>query len=225
MKRETAQRHSLKLIAIFFAVSLWFYVLNSEPIQIERRLTINYILPKGFTIASLSEKEVSLKIKGSKAFIQNIFSNKEKINVDLNPYFLSSGKKFKVKFYTSDINVPFGVEILDISPKEMNIELDRLVLMEIPIKLQYIGDVPIGRKVKEVSIEPQNLMISGPIEILKTISRLETAPVNLAMFNKDEGNFIVSLTELDSRLKFEENSKVKVKYRTQLLTSKRSGVK
>ncbi len=225
MKRETAQRHSLKLIAVFFAVSLWFYVLNSEPIQIERKLNINYILPKGFTIASLSEKEVSLKIKGSKAFIQNIFSNKEKLNVDLNPYFLSSGKKFKVKFYTSDINVPFGVEVLDISPKEMNIELDRLVMMEIPVKLQYIGDVPANRKVKDVSIEPQNLMISGPIEILRSVSRLETAPVNLAMFNKDEGNFTVSLSELDSRLKFEENSKVKVKYRTQLLTSKRTGVK
>ena len=222
MKRETAQRHSLKIIAIFFAVSLWFYVLNSEPVQIERKLTINYIVPKGYSIASLSEKEVTLKVKGSKAFIQNIFSNKEKLNVDLNPYFISSGKSFKVKFYASDVNVPFGVEILDISPKETGIELDRTVLMELPIKVQYIGDAPRDRKIKEVSIEPQNVMISGPVEIVKSISRLETAPVNLAMFNKDEGTAPVSLSDLDPRLKFEEVPKLKLNYKTQLLNPKHS---
>lgn len=222
MKRETAQRHSMKIIAIFFAVSLWFYVLNSEPIQIERKLTINYIIPKGFAIASLTEKEVTLKIKGSKAFIQNIFSNKEKLNVDLNPYFVSSGKSFKVKFYASDVSVPFGVEILDISPKETSIELDRKVMMEMPIKVLYIGDAPKDRKIKEVFIEPKNITISGPIEILKTVSRIETAPVNLALFNKDEGSTTVSLGDLDPRLKFEESPRVKLIYKTQLLNSKRT---
>lgn len=222
MKRETAQRHSLKIIAIFFAVSLWFYVLNSEPVQIEKKLTINYIVPKGYTIASLNESEVTLKVKGSKAFIQNIFSNKEKMNIDLNPYFLSSGKSFKVKFYATDINVPFGVEVIDISPKETIIDLDRMVTMEMPIKVQYIGDAPKDRKIKEVLIDPKSIRISGPVEILKSVSRLETAPVNLALFNSDEGSTTVSLADVDPRLKFEEPPKVKLKYKTQLLNLKRS---
>jgi len=221
MKRETAQRHSLKIIAIFFAVSLWFYVLNSEPVQIEKKLTINYITPKGYMVASLAEKEVTLKIKGSKAFIQNIFTNKEKLNVDLNPYFVSSGKNFKVKFYVSDVSVPFGVEVLDVSPKETAIELDRVVLMELPIKVQYIGDAPRDRKIKEVIVEPQNIMISGPVVILKSISRIDTAPVNLAFFNRDEGVMNLSLSDLDSRLKVEDSTKLKLKYKTQLLNFKR----
>lgn len=223
MKRETAQRHSLKIIAIFFAVSLWFYVLNSEPVQIERKLAINYVVPKGYMVSNLSEKEVTLKIKGSKAFIQNIFSNKEKLNVDLNPYFVSSGKNFKVKFYASDVSVPFGVEILDISPKETAIELDRMVIMEMPVKVQYIGDAPRDRKIKEVEIIPQNVMISGPVDILKTVSRIESAPVNLALFNKDEGSIIISLSDLDPRLKLVESPKIKLKYKTQLIIPKRSG--
>lgn len=217
MKRETAQRHTLKIIAIFFAVSLWFYVLNSEPVQIERKLTINYIVPKGYIVANLPSTEVTLKLKGSKAFIQNIFSNKEKFNIDLTPYFLSSGKNFKVKFYASDINVPFGVEIQDLSPKETLIQLDRVVMMEMPVKVQYIGDAPKDRRIKEVVVVPQNVMISGPVEILKTVSRLETAPVNLALFNRDEGTLSVSLTDIDPRLKYEESSKVKIKYKTTVL--------
>jgi YbbR domain-containing protein len=214
MKRETAQRHSLKIIAIFFAVSLWFYVLNSEPVQIEKKLLVNYIVPKGFAIANLAEKEVVVKIKGSNAFIKNIFTNKEKLNVDLNPYFITSGKSFKVKFNTSDVSVPFGVEILDITPKDTSIELDRNAVIEMPIKVLYIGDVPKGRKLKEVLIDPLSLKISGPVELLKSVSRLETAPVNLALFNKDEGSTTVSLSDIDHRLKFEEIPKVKLKYKT-----------
>jgi YbbR domain-containing protein len=222
MKRETAQRHSLKIMAIFFAISLWFYILNGEPIQIEKKLFINYIVPKGYTIASLNEKEVTLKLKGSKAFLQNIFSNKEKFNVDLSPYFISSGKSFKVKFYASDLSLPFGVEIIDLSPKDTAIELDRMVSIEMPIKVQYIGDAPKERKIKEVVISPQSVKVSGPLEILKSLSRIDSAPVNLALFNKDEGSTTVSLSDLDPRLKFEEESTIKINYKTQLLNSKRN---
>lgn len=222
MKRETAQRHSLKIMAIFFAVSLWFYILNSEPVQIEKKLTINYIVPKGYTVANLTEKEVTLKLKGSKAFLQNIFSNKEKFNVDLNPYFISSGKSFKVKFYASDLSLPFGVEVVDISPKDTAIELGRMVSIEMPVKVQYIGDAPKDRKIKEVVISPQSVKVTGPLEILKLVSRIDSAPVNLALFNKDEGSTTISLSDLDPRLKFEETPNIKINYKTQLLNSKRN---
>lgn len=225
MKRETRQRHTLKIIAIFFAVSLWFYVLNSEPVQIERKLDINFIVPKGYLISNLPSQEVTLKLKGSKAFIQNIFTNKEKLTVDLNPYFVSSGRNFKVKFYANDVNVPFGVEIQDISPKETVIQLDRRETVELPVRVQYIGDAPKDRKIKEIVVIPKSVIISGPVEILKTMSRLETAPVNLALFNREEGTLAVTLIDLDSRLKFEENSKIKIKYKTVSLAGKRGQAK
>ena len=214
MKRESVQRHFLKIIAAFFAVSLWFYVLNSEPVQIERTLSVNYILPKGMAIKSFPEKEVALKIKGSKAFLQNIFSNKEKINIDLNPYFVSSGNTFKVKFFANDIAVPFGVDIIDINPKEAVIELDKYSEMEIPIKIHFIGDSPKDRRLKDVKIVPKNYIVSGPIEVLKNLAYLETAPVNLALLNKDDGSLELNLADIDDRLSFISKNKVKLLYKT-----------
>ena len=93
--------------------------------------------------------------------------------------------------------------------------------MELPVKVQYIGDAPKDRKIKEVVVEPQNVMISGPVVILKSVSRIETAPVNLALFNKDEGAMNLSLSDLDPRLKVEDSTKIKLKYKTQLLNFKR----
>ena len=141
MKLEKAQRHTLKIIAIFFAVSLWFYVLNSEPVEIEKKIQIDYLLPKGFAISNQTDRQMLLKLKGSKAFIGNVFSNKEKLVIDLNPYYKKFGRNFKVQYHPSQITVPFGVDILEMQPREANIEIDRLVLMELPVKVQYIGNM------------------------------------------------------------------------------------
>ena len=225
MKLEKAQRHTLKIIAIFFAVSLWFYVLNSEPIEIEKKIQIEFLLPKGYAISSNTERQLQLKLKGSKAFIGNVFSNKEKLVIDLVPYFRKFGKNFKVQYLHSQISVPFGVDILEMQPKEAKVEIDRLVQMELPVRIHYIGNMAYDRKFKEVSIDPQNIMVSGPIEVIRKLSHLESNPVNLSTIDKDEGVLTVPLEELDARLTFEENPRIKLKYKVQLTIPKRESVK
>jgi YbbR domain-containing protein len=220
VKKETAQRHTLKITAVFFAISLWYYVLNSEAVETEKKLPINFILPKGMLILSPIQKDVTIKLKGSKAFVKNIFLNKEKLNIDLNSYYHpenhSKDKTLKIKIYPTDITVPFGVTILDISPRELAVELDYKGLKEVPINLQYIGELPLRRRLKEVTLVPDKLMISGPIELLRNINNLDTIPLNLSLLNKDEGALGVQIVEIDSRLKLEEATALKVKFKTQL---------
>jgi YbbR domain-containing protein len=224
LKKETAQRHTLKITAFFFAISLWYYVLNSEAVEIEKKLPINFILPKGMLILSPLQNEVTIKLKGSKAFIKNVFSNKEKLTIDLSAYYHPethhTEKAFKVKIYPSDINVPFGVSILDISPKELAIELDHKGLKEIPLKLQYIGTLPSKRKLKELVLVPDKIMLTGPIEILRNIDGVETVPLNLNLLNKDEGIIEIQAGAIDSRLKLDEATALKVKFKTQLIKLK-----
>lgn len=222
MKLEKTQRHTLKIISIFFAVSLWFYVLNSEPMELEKKLSIDFVLPKGYAISSMTEKQITLKLKGSKAFIGNVFTNKEKVVVDLNPYFKKYGKNFKVQFHPSQISVPFGVDILEMSPKEANVELDRLVQMEIPVAIQYIGSVPYDRKFNEVSIDPANVMISGPINVIRKVSRVKTDPLNLSNIDREEGVVTLPLEDIDPRLHFEEKPRIKLQYKVQLVVPKRA---
>jgi len=225
LKLEKAQRHTLKIIAIFFAVSLWFYVLNSEPVEVDKKMQIEFILPKGYAISSQTDRELQLKLKGSKAFIGNVFSNKEKMVVDLKPYFKKFGKNFKVFYYTSQISVPFGVDILEMHPKEASIEIERLVQMELPVKMHYVGTMAYDKRFKEVSIEPSKILISGPIDVLRKYSKVDTSAVNLSNIDKEEGTLFVALEELDSRLTYEENPRVKLTYKVQLTVPKRESVK
>jgi YbbR domain-containing protein len=107
------------------------------------------------------------------------------------------------------------VNILDISPKEILVELDHKALKEVPIKLQYIGMLPNKRQLKEIAIYPDKVMVSGPMELLRDISSFNTAPINLNLLNKDDGSLRTQLADVDSRLKLEESSVFKVKFKTQ----------
>jgi len=214
MKVESMQRHTLKILAVLFALSLWAYVLNSEPVVIDKKLPVNFILPKGMVLTSLNESEVTLKLKGSKAFISNVFSNNEMIQVNLEDSYKFKGKSFTQKIYPSNLEVPFGVEIVDIHPKEMNIELDILGQMEVPVKAQFYGEILKGKKLKEFKVSPEKIKILGPLNLLKNINKLETAPVNLALLKKDEGELKLIPAELDSRLFLENSDKLLLIYKT-----------
>ncbi len=214
MKVEKLQRHTLKVLSGLLAISLWFYVLNSEPVIIEKKLPIEYILPKNMVLVSFSEREISVKLKGSKAFLESIFSNNEQFKVDVRPYFQSTGKNFRVKFYSTSLDIPFGVEVLELSPRETLVELDQLGSLEVPIKVHMIGDVPKDRRLKEIKLADDTMMVSGPIEILKDLKRVETVPLDLSRMTKEEGSFSLEMVPLDPRLKVQENTKIKVLYKT-----------
>jgi len=214
LKIEKVQRHTLKVLSGLLAISLWFYVLNSEPVIVEKKLPIEYILPKNMVLVSFSEREITVKLKGSKAFLESIFNNNEQFKVDVRPYFQSTGKNYRVKFYPASLDIPFGVEVLELSPRETLVELDQLGSLEVPIKVHMIGDIPRERRLKEIKLADDTLMVSGPVEILKELKRVDTVPLDMSRMTKDEGSFTLEIVPLDPRLKIQENDKIKVLYKT-----------
>lgn len=168
------------------------------------------------SLVSTNEDEIVLKLKGPKAFISNVFSNREKFNVDLRPFYLANGKKFMIKYLPSAIELPFGVEIVDMTPKEALIELDQMAMTEVFIRPRFIGSIPKDRRLKDFKLVPDSLMLQGPITLLKTISGIETMPINLSLFNRDEGAYSIKIVPLDKRILTSENLNLKIEYRTKL---------
>ena len=211
MKLEKAQRHFLKLIAIFFAVSLWFYVLNSEPEEVEKKIQVEYLIPKEFAIANGVDRVINIRVKGSKAFVTHVFPNDEKITVDLRQYFQKYGKNFKVHFHEGQFNIPFGVEILEILPKSTWVELDKIGEVIVPIKVQYAGFLPVGKRLRDESLDPTHVKVVGPLSVLKKIGHINTMPVDLASLDQDDKEHSLDLTleELDSRVQYAEKINVK----------------
>ena len=70
-------KHTLKIISLFFGTTLWFYVLNSAPVVTTQKIPLNFKLPKNMAISNVIEREVIVKLKGSRVFMRNIFQKKQ----------------------------------------------------------------------------------------------------------------------------------------------------
>ena len=170
VQQKPLSRHTLKFISLFFAITLWFYVLNSAPIIIEKKIPFNFKLPKGMAISNIVDKEVTVKLKGSRVFMRNIFKQNNFIFINLKKYILGKKRKeIDVKLGPQDIPVPFGVEVLEINPKNLNIKLEKLGKKTVPIIPTIIGEVAQEFKLIKKSLTPSKVEIEGPRSLLKNI--------------------------------------------------------
>ncbi len=210
VKGQMAGRHLLKIFSLVSAATLWFYVLNSEPLEIERKVGLVLLPPRGLAVNTEVPKTISVKLKGSRAFVKDLFFEGERIFVDLKnfPY---QQKAFAVTFDKSMIPVPFGVEVLEVNPTQVMLSLDREIKKWVPVRSKLVGELPKDLKLVKREIEPQEFMIKGPRSVLKKIGQLQTAPVDLSIL-EGEGVLKIPLEIIDPRVVVEKLNDVHFKY-------------
>ena len=123
-QQNSSSKHVLKILSLILSVTLWFYVLNSEPLEVERRVEIVFITPTDLAINVEIPKFIKVKIKGSRAFVQNLDLTQEKMIIDLRDYPYNQ-ETFPVTFDHTMINLPFGIEVLEIAPQQVVLSMER----------------------------------------------------------------------------------------------------
>lgn len=211
MIKLTSSKKLLLIISFVVSVFLWFYVLNSEPLEVEKEISLILIPPRGKAVNVTVPDRIRVKILGSRAFVKKINFREEKIVVDLKNY-PQDKDAFAVTFDASMLTLPFGVNVLDISPKQLMVSLDREIKKYVPIRVKLIGDI--GRDLKLVSKDfvPKKVFISGPHDILKSVGQLSTTPIDLSHL-KGDGSLKVSLETIDDRVKIEGERTIDFRYK------------
>ena len=95
VRSERLRRHLLKLLAVLFSFSLWFCVLNSDPLEVEVKLPLILIPAKGKAISEVPTGELLVKVKGPRVFVRNIFQKGEKVFIILDEILKGTNSKDK----------------------------------------------------------------------------------------------------------------------------------
>jgi YbbR domain-containing protein len=210
VKQGSPSKHMLKVISLIVSMTLWFYVLNSEPLEVDRRVPLVFIKPPGLAINVEIPKSVKVKVKGSRAFVQGIDLSQEKLIVDLKdfPY---SQETFAVTFESSMVRLPFGVEVLEIQPKQVMLSLEREINKFVPVRVRSVGEIGKDLKLVQKSFKPKRFKIRGPYTVLKKIGLLETVPVDLSTL-EGEGGVRLGLEKVDGRVLIEDKKDIEYSY-------------
>ena len=210
-RNEQISRHFLKLVSVIFAFFLWFYVLNSEPQVVEQVVSLNLKSPPGLSVANIVPTKVKVTLKGSRAFIRNVLKREDSVHVDLKNYPIKKKGGFKVFLGPNDVTVPFGVEVLALAPDSFDVTLQKEIRKEVPIRPELVGEIATDLKLISKKISPKKVLISGPIEVLRKISKVHTAPIDVSHL-QGSGELKISLGDLDQRVSVKRFTAVDFKY-------------
>ncbi len=210
---EFLQNQILSLLSIVLATFLWFYVVNSEPITTERIYTLNVLPATSVDVTSMSATEIHVTLKGARAFLKDFHGDGHlQLQIDLKK--MSVNKTTKQIRYTikdSDLIVPFGVEIVDIKPKQININLDKLIYKNVPIKTNYMNNLPADLQLISADIDRSKIKIEGARDLMRSVGQVKTRLIELSELS-GQGEVTVQLEELPSFLRYGESDLVTFKY-------------
>ncbi len=207
-------RHLLKLAALAAAITLWFYILGSATLEAERQVELAFVPPPGMAINGPTPSSATIRLRGNRVAVAHLFPPGEKISIDLNAA-AEEGGQLEVELGQANIPLPAGVEMLHVSPDKVSLSLEREIKKWVPVKLKVEGELPEGLKLLEGQIVPAEVMIRGPLSVLRGIGQLSTAVIDLSTLSAQEGEGVLktALEKVDARVALEGVREVQFKYK------------
>ena len=176
MKEYITNNLGKKILAITLALILWIIANFEQDIEKDIEIGIQYNdLSPELIIKNGPPETLSMRIRGSRTKLSILKTDNYSY-----PISLSNVKKGISKFNIrpQQIRIP-GVQILGLSPSEINVEVDDLITKKIKIK-PNIGLPDIGFEViGSPSVDPKSVKISGPKSILSKMDFIYTDEIKV----------------------------------------------
>ena len=175
---------SLKIMALIFAVILWSYVLYAtNPVRerVLQDITVRYLHAEDLKaknlaiVGGLSDVlgSVDIRVKVNQRDLSLFSAQGAQANVDLSEIKGTGKYALKVK-----ATLAYG-QVLDVSPSEVTLTVDRLITKQVPVTVKTMGDVPAGYYAVPPEISPNFVNITGAqADVEKVVSALCSIDLN-----------------------------------------------
>ena len=163
---------AMKLLALFSAIFLWLYVMNEQnpPAEVSYSVPVEvHNLASDLVVHQLPET-VRIRVKGPRSAVAYLNPADMKAVLDLKG--LSEGKQAP-RF---QVNVPSGVELLEIQPNPVPITLEMIISKVVPVELRLNGSpepqtasVKTDLSVKQVRLEGLRSAVAAVSQVVVTV--------------------------------------------------------
>lgn len=184
----------LRGIAAVISLLLWITVLGGKKVEITKKVSLDYQLPKELTIANEAQREVSFRISGPRAFIKDIEERALSIPIELTAAKVGD---YEVIIRDDMLDLPLGLKVVSVSQSTIPLKLDRVAMKRVPVRVVFSNQPPEGLKVISVTSKPSTIEIRGPQQRLLTAEVVPTESISLSPNSlHQEFDIKLNLTEL-----------------------------
>ncbi|MBD3306278.1 hypothetical protein GF339_07795 [candidate division KSB3 bacterium] len=176
MKFNIFHNLGLKLVALILAIIIWFLVVGGQKSEV--RVTVPLELRNVPTnleiIKSISQVEVT--VRGFSNVVKSLTPADIDVYIDLSNVVRGSNT---FGLSPEDITVPVGVTVTQVSPSTIDVLLDAIVRKTVSVEPLLRGTPAEGYRVGNITVQPEQITITGAQTLLKPITKVETEAVIL----------------------------------------------
>ena len=166
----------LKITSLLLAFVLWFVVSGTRREQVRQRTVTASLslvgLPADLVITTDVRSSVAVRVRGRISDLRSLASQSLEASADLGQ--ITKGGDVAVTLRPQNINVPEGIEVVDIVPNKVRFTIEKLGERYVPIRPFLAGDPPAGYLVGQAVAYPDQALVEGPLSQISKLSEVAT---------------------------------------------------
>lgn len=168
----------LKVSSILLAVVVWNMVRGEiTTTKVFHRMPYQLEVASSMAVVGRNVRTLRATLSGPRDIMRDTLKKSIRVVHDLKSIDHPGAVQFPLT--SEDFLLPPGVELLDVYPKQLSVVLDRLIEKELKVKGRLVGKPGSGFQLKECSINPIMVKVTGPQQKLEKLTEIETQPVLL----------------------------------------------
>jgi YbbR domain-containing protein len=177
MRYHPFRQLRLKVLAIVIAAVLWFTVAGEHVVERSIRVPLEFRnIPQQLEIVGNAPDSVDVRIRGSSTVLSRVQSGEIVAVLDLATARTGS-RLFPIR--ADEVRAPFGVEVAQVTPATLALELEKSAHRKVPIVPVVDGDPAPGFVVGRVTSDPPTVEIVGPDSRVRQVAEATTEQISV----------------------------------------------
>ena len=192
-------RHlGLKVVALACASLLWLTVAGEHIVERILRVPVEFRnIPPQLEVVGDPPESVEVRLRGSSALLSRLDPGEVVAWIDLQQARPGS-RLFHIR--NDEVRSPYGVEVAQVIPGTLGIELEPTARRVVPVIAPTEGDPAPGFVVGPITVEPATVEIAGPESRVKKVANASTEPINVSEAHENVRD-VVAVGVLDSAVR------------------------
>ena len=209
MRYNPFRQLGLKLLAVSIASVLWFTVAGEHIVERSVRVPLEFRnLPQELEIVGNAPDSVDVRVRGASAILSRVQGGEIVAVIDL-AIARAGSRLFPIR--ADEVRAPFGVEVAQVTPSTLALELEKAARRKVPIVPAIDGDPAPGFVVGRWIAEPPSVEIIGPDSRVRQVAEATTELVSVKDANsRVRDNVTVGVADSSVRLVEAQSTNVTV---------------
>jgi YbbR domain-containing protein len=168
----------LKLASLVLATFTWFFVkgVTSDSRVIEG-VPVEVKAKPGLTVLQTSVSTITVTVRGTREDVR--LASRQDLSAVADLTHDDRLGPITVRLTPRSVRYSRRVQIADIDPAEVTVNVDEMIERELPVQPQFGGELPPGMAIERVVTQPETVKVKGPKTLLNGMTNITTLPIDV----------------------------------------------